>query len=429
MSETIEKKWLRPYTVWGLLMLLTIAYGFVFATPREIVQGLWRIYTSPALLTHDYIHHEIGGLGAALVNSGMSGLFVLGAFKLAKLPQTGLPMGAFGLVMGFALLGKNPLNMFPIVLGAFLYSRYKKRPWKETVTISAFATCLAPVVSQPAHIEQLGVPLGILIGFLLGVIIGFVINSMGGFIKKSHEGLNLYNIGWGAGLLSIALAVIYNAIGVERFAVGTFVSGGNNLPLNIYLAGIAVFFFVAGILAKPTTGNLLKIANMKADDNDFYVKYGAGDTYIGMGMLAVLALLIMNIVRVEFNGPVLGAIVSMIGWGGYGKSVANSAAIIAGVMLGGLARTLLVADFAFNAAVIYTSAFWGTCLSPMAKFFGLKWALVIGFVHFAFAFSIAPFHWGMNLYNNGLAAGFVCVVMIPVIRAFDRKGKYDPKVV
>ncbi|MCL2355249.1 MAG: DUF1576 domain-containing protein, partial [Oscillospiraceae bacterium] len=60
-------------------MILTIIYGLILAIIEhgsgafgEISQGLWTIYTSPAILLHDYI--AIAGIGTAFVNSGMSGL-------------------------------------------------------------------------------------------------------------------------------------------------------------------------------------------------------------------------------------------------------------------------------------------------------------------------------------------------------------------
>jgi len=211
-----------------------------------------------------------------------------------------------------------------------------------------------------------------------------------------------------------------------------------NTQLIIFLVGVTVFFFVVGFLAGGSLSKIKEILYMKADDNIFYAKFGQGHTYLAMGFLGLLALIITVPLGVHLNAGIMGAIISMIGWGGFGKAVANCAAIIAGVMLGGIARYLVAPDFLGQVpfftymstqGVIWTSAFWGTCLSPMAKYFGWKWALLIGMVHFAFAFTIAPFHWGQNLYNNGLAAGFVCVVMIPLIRTIDRKGKYPPRAV
>ena len=457
-SKIEKKEFLTGNLVWWFFTLLTIIYGIVLAFMehgggafRVIIDGLWTIYSSPAVLVHDYF--ALAGIGPALINSGMAGILILCAFKIAKLPVGGSQMGTMGLVMGFAFLGKNPVNMLPILVGAFLYSLYKKEPYKNHVTVAGFATCLAPIVNQTVHIPQIvnviGVTGAIILGAILGLFIGFIVNSMGTFIRKSHEGLNLYNIGWGAGLIAIAFAAVYNTIGLDRFGPGSSVPGVTimsvhgmtgyyNVELLFYLGLTAVFFFLMGLLSGGSSGYKLKeILYMKADDNHFYAKYGRGPTYIAMGFLTLVAIVFSLVFKIHLDAPIMGAIISMIGWGGFGKAVVNSVNLIIGVMLGGLVRYLLslvlapglypetpVLLYMSTHSTIWSSAFWSTCLSPMAKNFGWKWALLVGMAHFMFASTVAQFTWGMNLYNNGLAAGFVCVIMIPLIRAFDRKGKY-----
>ncbi|MCL1935514.1 MAG: DUF1576 domain-containing protein [Defluviitaleaceae bacterium] len=454
MSNSNSVKLTSAYSVWGIFMVLTIVYGFVLAFIGHgggafefIFNGLLLIWTSPALLPSDYI--AMAGIGPAFVNSGLAGLLALAALTFAKLPGSGPQMGAFGLIMGFGLFGKNPLNMLPIIIGAYLYSIYKKEPFKNNVTMPLFATCLGPVVSQPAHtleiINSIGTFGGVIVGAFLGLFIGFIINSVALFIRKSHEGLNLYNIGWGAGLTAIFITMIYNVIGFEPFTnyiqpwtvLGVHGNGAHyNAPLYIYIALTAVFFFTFGIIAKGKFDNLKELLYMKADDNIFFNKYGAGYTYLAMGFLAILALIITLPFGVHLNGAIVGAIISMIGWGGFGKAVFTSSTIIAGVILGSTLRFFFAPQFFQNGisfatyftsqSVIWTSAFWGTCLSPMVKRFGWKWGIIVGAVHFFYAFTIAPFHWSQNLYNNGLAAGFVCLMLIPIIRATDKKGKFAP---
>lgn len=487
MSESATKKMdLTPYKVWGILLVLTLIYGvvltFVNLGDASFVDaiwtnGLWRIITNPALLTHDYV--AMVGVGPAFVNVALSGLLMIGAFKFAKLPGSGPQMGVLGLVMGFAFLGKNPANMLPILLGALMYSAFTKKAgeslrdtYKGHVTFAGFSTCLAPIVSQAAFLSvggtEINTTLGVLLGVFMGLVIGFVINAMAVFIRKSHEGLNLYNIGWGAGLIAIALSAVYRMIGVDAFGPGVtrgYVLGGQaydaygnlyalsgvgyyDMYLYAYLAGVTVFFLAMGFLAGGKINK--ETFYLKAGDskfiNNMYAKYGQGPVYLAMGLLGIMSLVILlglggfgaggEGFGIYLTGPVLGAILSMIGWGGFGKAVANAFAIIVGVIAGALVQyfvdprffraeeTVGIFTFFTTQGVIWTSAFWGTCLSPMARFFGWKWAIPIGMLHFAFAATIAPFHMGQNLYNNGLAAGFVCVVMIPIIRALDKKGKY-----
>lgn len=486
MSET-TKKAVSPEKVWTLLAAITLIYGLVLTAlhlgdnsffDALWTYGLWSIINNPAILPLDYI--AMGGIGPAFVNSGIVGFVILGAFKFAKLPISGPQMGVLGLAMGFSFMGKNFLNILPILLGALLYSAFTKAKdaglrdtYKNHVTMAGFSTCLAPVITQPAFIPQFNAAdhriFGVLIGVLLGLGIGFFINAMAVFIRKSHEGLNLYNIGWGAGLFATALTAVYASFGVVNFfgdapnrnlgqymqsvygynvmdAYGNYVQfspvGYYNWEIYGYVIFISIFFILMGFLSGAKGSDIKESLYLKAGDskfiNNFFAKYGAGKTYLAMGLLGIMILVVTLPLGINMNGPILGAIVSVVGWGGFGKAVANAAAIGAGVVLAGIVRYFIWPEHAQWAGadqnllyylrtqpVIWTSALWGMCLSPMARFFGWKWAIAVGMLHFTFAATIAFFHWGQNLYNNGMAAGLVCLVMIPVIRALDKKGKYS----
>ncbi|MCL2575195.1 MAG: DUF1576 domain-containing protein [Defluviitaleaceae bacterium] len=458
VAQNTNIKLFTAYKVWGALLVITIAYGFIVAFLQHgsdglmhILDGLWVILTSPALLATDYV--ALAGVGPAFVNAGLTAFLSLGALKFARLEGSGPQMAALALALGFGLMGKNPLNTFPILFGAYLYSLFVKQPYKNNVTMAIYSLCLAPVVSQPAFIPEItaiiGVNGGIILGALMGLFFGFIINAMSVFTRKSHEGLNLYNVGWGAGLIAIALALLYSTMGVEQFGpvsntmwnIGPG-SGYYNRELYIYIIMLTVFFLVVGFASGGSLRNIKQILYLKASEttylNNFYAKYDRGVVYLAKGFLGILALLVtLGLGGIHLNGLIVGAIISMVGWGGFGKTVANAAVIIGGVFLGGIVRYFInpyffAADIDFlvyitsgaTAHAIWTAAFWGTCLSPAVRFFGWRWGLLIGMVHFGFVTSIAYFHWGQNLYNNGLAAGFVCMIMIPIIRAIDKRNKY-----
>jgi len=459
MSEKItQSRIFAPYRVWAALIALTIAYGVVVAFLQHgvdglshITSGLWLILTSPALLATDYV--ALAGVGPAFINAGLTALLSLGALKFARLEGSGPQMAALALALGFGLMGKNPANTFPILFGAYLYSVFTKHEYKQHVTMAIFSLCLAPVVSQPAFIPEIVAIIGttgsIILGAFMGVFFGFIINAMSVFTRKSHEGLNLYNVGWGAGLIAIALALLYNTMGIVQFGPIRYLpwtigsgSGYYNFELYAYVVILTLFFLIVGLASGGSLRNFRQILYLKASDskfiNNFYAKYGQGTVYLAMGFLGILALVVtFGFGVVHLNGLIVGAIISMVGWGGFGKTVANAAVIIAGVFLGGVVRFFVnpyfFADgmnfityisYGQTGHAIWTAAFWGTCLSPAVRFFGWRWGLLIGMVHFGFVTSIAYFHWGQNLYNNGLAAGFVCMIMIPIIRAIDKKDKY-----
>ena len=152
-----------------LLMLLGIALD----DPTNILLGLYRIVTMQDLLITDYVY--IAGVGATLINSGLVTIISILIIKLAGDPFNGFTMVEMGLMAGFSLFGKNVLNIWPIILGTWLYAKYQKEPFAKYASVGLLATSLAPLVSYMAlGSVHASLPLGI----LTGVVIGFILPSL-----------------------------------------------------------------------------------------------------------------------------------------------------------------------------------------------------------------------------------------------------------
>jgi hypothetical protein len=91
-----------------------------------------------------------------------------------------------------------------------------------------------------------------------------------------------------------------------------------------------------------------------------------------------------------------------------------------GVFLGSLFKPWNAAD-----PSIVLAALFGTTLAPIAGRFGWHWGVVAGIVHSSAALSVGALHAGLNLYNNGFAAGIVAAVLAPVIMAVTGKRGGD----
>ena len=92
-----------------------------------------------------------------------------------------------------------------------------------------------------------------------------------------------------------------------------------------------------------------------------------------------------------------------------------------GVFIGSLAKPWGIDDPSIQLAALF-----GTTLAPIAGRFGWHWGLVAGFIHSSAALTTGSMHAGLNLYNNGLAAGIVASVLVPVIiaiRAVTKPGE------
>jgi len=137
-----------------------------------------------------------------------------------------------------------------------------------------------------------------------------------------------------------------------------------------------------------------------------------------MGLCGAIGMAYIIIVGGELNGPVIGAIFTIVGFAAFGKHPRNIVPIILGVFLGSLAKPWSADD-----PSILLAALFGTTLAPIAGRFGWHWGVVAGFVHSSAALSVGPLHAGLNLYNNGFAAGIVAAVLVPVIVAIQSRTK------
>ena len=408
---------LRPLRVHALLFIFFIAYGFIWSSPAEIGRGLSTILISPNILVTDYI--AIAGLGATFVNSGIMGLIAVFVITAVRRRPFGLDMGVLGLVTGFAFFGKNPLNMLPILIGAYLFSRFSKRPFEENIVPALLGNALAPAVSQLAHIDLIPTPVGIGLGILVGVFIGFTISPLAAWFRRAHEGLNLYNVGFTAGIFAIALMALYSNLGIS-FEPRNYWSSGYDFQLILFLLIVSAYFIIMGFAAD--TGERIPLRDLfrvKTEDFDYYKQFRE-KIYIPMGVLGLFCFLFMLAVRAEYNGLAIGAILSIIGFGAFGKSIRHAAPIMLGAFIADIANWISFGiELNTNGSIV--AILFSTCLSPLTKVHGWKWGIIAGYLHLSLATNIGIFHGGMNLYNNGLAAGLVAMLLLPIMRAFEER--------
>ena len=150
----------------GLLMLL----GVLMDDPANILPGLYRIVTMQDLLITDYVY--IAGVGATLVNLGLVTIVSIFLIKLSEEPLNGFTLVEMGLMAGFSLFGKNLFNIWPIILGTWLYAKYQKEPFGKYAGVALLGTSLSPLVSYMA----LGsIHASLLLGMVAGMVIGFIL--------------------------------------------------------------------------------------------------------------------------------------------------------------------------------------------------------------------------------------------------------------
>ena len=323
--------------------------------------------------------------------------------------------------MGFGLFGKNLVNVWAIVLGVYLYARFRREPFASHVNTAFFGAALAPVFSEILFSTSIPFALSVPLALATSLLIGFILAPAAAHLFKAHMGFSLYNMGFTAGIVGTLIVALYKSYGFVPDPVFIWTTG-HNLLLGSFLT--VVFASMLGVGYFLDRGALEGVRQiMRAPGqapSDFIALAGFGPTLANMGLTGFVGMIYVLAIGGSLNGPVIGAILTIVGFSAYGKHPRNIAPIMLGVFMGSLLKPWGAADPSATLAALF-----GTTLAPIAGRFGWGWGLVAGFVHSSAAMSVGPLHAGLNLYNNGFAAGIVASVLVPVILAVRAGFGYD----
>ncbi|HKL11307.1 MAG TPA: DUF1576 domain-containing protein [Clostridia bacterium] len=418
----IEKRGISnkfKYKILSVYALYMVFFGFLMDSPSQILKGLLDIIMKPDLLITDYI--SVGGMGAAFVNAGLLALAFTFMIYMLGVDVNGLAVVAISLAGGFALFGKNIFNVWFVLLGVLLYCKYKKEHFKNHVLIGILGTAMAPMVTQLMFTTGHGIMQRFLIGAAAGILSGFILPPLSSYLLRVHQGYNLYNVGFAAGVIGTVMVSIFKSYGFLPESRVIW-STGNNLILGIWL-GIMFFSMLAlgwWLNGRSFKGYFDIFQYSGRAVTDFVTLEGFGPTLINMGLLGYMSMAYILFIKGDFNGPTIGGIFTVVGFGAFGKHPKNVWPIFAGVWLGSVTKV-----WGANDPAIQLAALFGTTLAPIAGEFGPFIGIIAGFIHSSVVLNVGVLHGGMNLYNNGFAGGIVAAVMIPLIEAFGRRKEND----
>ena len=124
----------------------------------------------------------------------------------------------------------------------------------------------------------------------------------------------------------------------------------------------------------------------------------------------------------DLNGPTIGGIMTIAGFGATGKHIRNIVPVMAGVYL---ASIIELWDITAPSALL--AMLFSTTLAPIAGEFGILPGLVAGFLHSSVALNVGILYEGMNLYNNGFAGGIIATFMVPTLQAARKSTSREKK--
>ncbi|WP_051412253.1 DUF1576 domain-containing protein [Halonatronum saccharophilum] len=410
--KTLEANENTKYLILLAYASFILVSSFFFNSPQEIWLGIRNITVAPSILVSDYM--VIGNLGAALFNAGLLMIISITIAKINKVNMNGTVIAAILTVAGFALFGKNVYNIWSILLGVYIYSLVQKENYSKFILVALFGTALGPMVSQVSFGLELNLISGVILGNTVGVIAGFILPPLANHLIKFHQGFNIYNIGFTAGMTGTLFMAVFRSFGFEN-PTTLIVAEGYNYALGIYLSLLFISMLLIGYLynGQNFKGYKKILSHSGRLVDDFVISEGFGITFINMGLLGLVTTLYVIIIGGQLNGAIIGGIFTVVGFGAFGKHLSNVIPILLGVYL---STFLQIWDV--NTTGPLLAALFGTTLAPIPGQFGWKYGVLAGFIHMAMVMNVGYLHGGMNLYNNGFSGGMVAALLVPIITAF-----------
>lgn len=417
----IKGKEMRVFCLFSIFVLFSAA--FALGTPYQIAEGLKTIVVSRDALITDYF--ELAGYAPAFFNA--AAVFSMGVILviIQKIPFTGLTLAALFINAGYAFWGKNPVNILPILIGTTLYAWSHRARLNRYIYTALFGTCLAPLVTELVFLLPYSKSVNLLIAITAGIFIGFVLPPLSMHTASMHMGYNLFNVGFSGGILAFVIVSVLRAFEMEGEPVLIWCSESR----SVIVIGLYCYFALAIIFGWIVSGEKLSVGKkllklMKHPGRavaDFVMMDGAGVTLVNMGMIGIICVTYILLVGGDFSGPVAGAILAAFGFAAFGVHARNYLPVLAGVFLSTFATR-----FEPDTPGIQLAAVFAVGLAPIAGQFGITAGIIAGFLHSAIVMCTSQMYGGLNLYNNGFSAGWVAIIMVPVMESF-MKHFYERK--
>ena len=230
----------------------------------------------------------------------------------------------------------------------------------------------------------------------------------------------IFNIGLTAGLVGAAAVAVLKGFGWQFAAVSDSWTSGNDLLLGGFLAALFLWQIGTGfLLGGRSVKGLINLHNYSGQSpSDFVRLEGLPATLMNMGVLGFMMTAYVLVVGGPLNGPTIGGILTVCGFGAFCMHYYNVIWPILGIVL-----LSFVSVWSLDEPGIFLAALFVTAVAPVAGKHGAVWGIIAGMVHVSMVRQTAVLFGWMNLYNNGFAAGLTCMVLLPVIDVIAKERK------
>ncbi len=412
MIPMIEQHERMRYLSISLFLVFLLTAGIMADGPVKTFGDLMTIQATGSRLLQDF---TAIGTGGAMVNAALVALIGLAVVYFSSVTLAGPTMAAIFTMLGFGFFGKTVLNCLPIMAGVWFSARFARKSLGSYSLIAMFGTALGPLVTylmfELNYPLSLSIPLGIIGGFVAGTLLP----ALAGAMLQLHQGYNLYNVGFTCGFLGLFASSALRMAG--KMDPITITWNTHPHPTLLLIMPVAsVLLVITGILDRNGNMRTLPSDTLQLQKlsgrlpTDFFDAVESGAPWVNMGLLALASMLFIMISGAPCNGPVLGGVFTVIGFGAFGKTLRNCWPVVLGVCIGAWVFGKPITEPGVLLAALFV-----TTLAPIAGQFGIVTGVIAGFIHLIMVESTAAWHGGLDLYNNGFAGGLTATLVISIL--------------
>ena len=411
-----------------LLFSLAFLVASLVAPDRAFLfEGMEQILTQPCKIPTNYF--AVGGYSATFFNMALVTLACLGLYLIFRAELNNVATLAIMLTVGFASWGIDILNIWPTVFGTMLYCVVKKRPMKNYVSAMLFTTGIAPLISDlltryPYETTVGFTPQGAVLAIVVGLVSGFFIPAGLTHAPNVHKGYNLYNaalpVGMGAFILQ---AILFTTLGVKLpgAPAAEALKVASRFGANLFCCVLFGLAIVAALAMGCTPKAYWGFISNKKRNMSITAGFGNDMFLMNFGVFGLFILSYYNLVGATFNGATFGVMFCMLCTCNSGSHPLNAWPMLLGYMVASpiMSHFSGVAGgnfaYAINAQAILIGACYSNGMTPIADKYGPLVGFFAGILHFLLVTSVPALHGGYCLYNGGLTAAFICLLLMPTV--------------
>ena len=411
-----------------LLFSLAFLIASLVAPDRAFLfEGMEQILTQPCKIPTNYF--AVGGYSATFFNMGLVTLACLGLYLIFRAELNNVATLAIMLTVGFASWGIDILNIWPTLFGTMLYCVVKKRPMKNYVSAMLFTTGIAPLISDlltryPYESAVGFTPQGAVLAIVVGLVSGFFIPAGLTHAPNVHKGYNLYNaalpVGMGAFILQ---AILFTTLGVKLPGApgAETLKVASRFGANLFCCVLFGLAIVAALAMGCTPKAYWGFISNKKRNMSITAGFGNDMFLMNFGVFGLFILSYYNLVGATFNGATFGVMFCMLCTCNSGSHPLNAWPMLLGYMVASPIMShfsgVAGGNFAYviNAQAILIGACYSNGMTPIVDKYGPVVGFFAGILHFLLVTSVPALHGGYCLYNGGLTAAFICLLLMPTV--------------